>query len=64
MFWETENMAMAMYLDKILGSKTKVNVSSVLVGHPERSIVENELAKEADTSKCASNSPKSRAQFS
>lgn len=42
-------MAIAMYLDKILGSKTKVNVLSVLVGHPERSIVENELAKEAGT---------------
>jgi len=42
-------MAIAMYLDKILGSKTKVNVLSVLVAHPERSIVENELAKEAGT---------------
>jgi predicted nucleotidyltransferase len=39
-----------MYLDKILGSKTKVNALSVLVGHPERNIVENELAKEADAS--------------
>jgi hypothetical protein len=31
-FWKTENVAIAMYLDKILGSKTKVNVLSVLVG--------------------------------
>jgi predicted nucleotidyltransferase len=36
-----------MYLDKILGSKTKINLLCVLVAHPERSIVENELAKEA-----------------
>jgi len=40
----------AMYLDKILGSKTKVNVLSVLVAHPERGVVENELAKEAGAS--------------
>jgi len=39
-----------MYLDKILGSKTKINVLSVLVAHPERSIIENELAKEAGAS--------------
>ena len=39
-----------MYLDKILGSKTKVNALSVLVTHPERGIVENELAKEAGAS--------------
>jgi len=39
-----------MYLDKILGSKTKINLLSVLVPHPERSIVENELAKEAGMS--------------
>lgn len=39
-----------MYLDKILGSKTKVNALSVLVEHPERKIVENELAKEAGAS--------------
>jgi len=39
-----------MYLDKILGSKTKVNALSVLVAHPERGIVENELAKEAGAS--------------
>jgi len=39
-----------MYLDKILGSKTKVNALSVLVAHPERGIVENELAKEAGVS--------------
>lgn len=36
-----------MYLDKLLGSKTKVNLLSVLVSHPERSIIESELAKEA-----------------
>lgn len=39
-----------MYLDKILGSKTKINALSVLVAHPERSIIENELAKEAGVS--------------
>ncbi len=39
-----------MYLDKILGSKTKINLLSVLVSHPERRIVENELAKEAGVS--------------
>jgi predicted nucleotidyltransferase len=39
-----------MYLDKILGSKTKINVLSVLVARPERSIIENELAKEAGVS--------------
>jgi len=39
-----------MYLDKILGSKTKINALSVLVAHPERSIIENELAKEAGSS--------------
>lgn len=36
-----------MYLDRILGSRTKINVLSVLLARPERSIVENELAKEA-----------------
>jgi len=39
-----------LYLDKILGSKTKVNALSVLVTQPERRIVENELAKEAGVS--------------
>jgi len=39
-----------MYLDRILGSKTKINVLSFLVTHPERSIVENELAREAGVS--------------
>ncbi len=39
-----------LYLDKILGSKTKINLLSVLVSHPERSVVENELAKEAGVS--------------
>ena len=32
-----------MYLDKILGSKTKINALSVLVAHPERSIIENDV---------------------
>jgi len=41
---------MFMYLDKILGSRTKINLLSVLVAHPERTIVENELAKEAGMS--------------
>jgi predicted nucleotidyltransferase len=41
---------MRMYLDKILGSKTKINLLSVLVSHPDRRIVENELAKEAEIS--------------
>jgi predicted nucleotidyltransferase len=36
-----------MYLDKLLGSKTKINLLSVLVSHPERSLIESELAKEA-----------------
>jgi predicted nucleotidyltransferase len=39
-----------MYMDKILGTKTKINILSVLVAQPERSIIENELAKEADMS--------------
>jgi len=43
-------MAIAMYLDKILGSKTKINSLFVLIAHPERSIMENELAKEASAS--------------
>jgi predicted nucleotidyltransferase len=47
---ENRKLAKAMYLDKILGSKTKVNALSVLVEHPERNIVENELAKEAGAS--------------
>jgi len=33
-----------------LGSKTKVNALSVLVAHPDRAIVESELAKEANAS--------------
>jgi predicted nucleotidyltransferase/DNA-binding transcriptional ArsR family regulator len=36
-----------MYLDKLLGSKTKINLLSVLVSKPERSFIESELAKEA-----------------
>ncbi len=39
-----------MYLDKILGSKTKINALSVLVAYPERGFIENELAKEAGAS--------------
>lgn len=39
-----------MYLDRILGSRTKINVLSVLLTSPERSIVENELAREAGMS--------------
>jgi predicted transcriptional regulator len=39
-----------MYLDKILGTKTKINVLSVLIAQPDRSIIENELAKEANVS--------------
>ena len=39
-----------MYMDKILGTKTKINTLSVLVVQPERSIIENELAKEAGVS--------------
>jgi predicted nucleotidyltransferase len=39
-----------MYMDKILGTKTKINVLSVLIAQPERSIIENELAKEASVS--------------
>ena len=39
-----------MYLDKFLGSKTKINLLSVLVSHPERSLIESELAKEAGVS--------------
>jgi len=39
-----------MYMDKILGTKTKINTLSVLVAQPERSIIENELAKEAGVS--------------
>lgn len=36
-----------MYLDKILGSKTKINILATLVSNPERSYVEKELAKES-----------------
>lgn len=38
---------MIMYLDKILGSKTKINVLSTLVSNPERTFVEKELATES-----------------
>jgi len=36
-----------MYLERLLGSKTKINVLSVLLARPERSIIEKEMAKEA-----------------
>jgi len=56
-FWKTEiyfgkpkTLVIALYLDKILGSKTKINALSVLVTHPKRRIVESELAKEAGAS--------------
>jgi len=39
-----------MYLDRVLGSRTKINALSVLLASPERSIVESELAKEAGAS--------------
>jgi predicted nucleotidyltransferase len=39
-----------MYLDKLLGSKTKINLLSVLVSNPDRSLIESELAKEAGAS--------------
>jgi len=36
-----------MYLDRILGSTTKVNALSVLISNPKRSFMEIELAKES-----------------
>ena len=36
-----------MYLDRILGSTTKINALSVLVSNPKRSFMEIELAKES-----------------
>lgn len=39
-----------MYLDRILGSKTKINVLSTLISNPKRSFVEKELAKESGCS--------------
>ncbi len=41
---------MTMYLDRILGSKTKVNALSVLIEKPDRKILEIELAKDAGSS--------------
>jgi predicted nucleotidyltransferase len=38
---------MNMYLDKILGSKTKINVLATLVSNPKRTYVEKELAIES-----------------
>jgi len=46
----TENVWSFMYLDRIIGSKTKVNLLSVLVSRPGRSIIESDLAKEAGVS--------------
>jgi predicted nucleotidyltransferase/predicted transcriptional regulator len=39
-----------MYLDKLLGSKTKINLLSVLVSNPSRGFIESELAKNAGAS--------------
>jgi predicted nucleotidyltransferase len=39
-----------MYLDRILGSKTKVNALAVLVENPDKKILEMELAKDAGSS--------------
>lgn len=38
-----------MYLDRILGSTTKVNALSVLISNPRRSFLEIELAKESSS---------------
>ncbi len=37
-----------MYLERVLGSKTKVNVLAVLVQSPDKGVIESELAKQAD----------------
>ncbi len=39
-----------MYLDKILGSTTKVNALSVLISNSSRVYLENELARESGAS--------------
>ena len=39
-----------MFLDRILGSKTKVNALSVLIENPSKKVLEMELAKEAGSS--------------
>lgn len=39
-----------MYLDRILGSATKINILSALIANPQRSFVEKELAKESGCS--------------
>ncbi|ODS42397.1 MAG: hypothetical protein MSIBF_03470 [Candidatus Altiarchaeales archaeon IMC4] len=39
-----------MYLDKILGTRTKINAIYILLKDPARAYIEKELAKEADTS--------------
>ncbi|MCX9013031.1 MAG: hypothetical protein OIN66_18170 [Candidatus Methanoperedens sp.] len=39
-----------MYLDRILGSTTKINILYTLISNPQRSFVEKELAKESGCS--------------
>ncbi len=39
-----------MYLDRILGSTTKINALAALVSHPEKSYVEKDLARECGAS--------------
>ncbi len=39
-----------MYLDRILGSATKINILYTLISNPQRSFVEKELAKESGCS--------------
>jgi len=39
-----------MYLDRILGSATKINILNTLIANPQRSFVEKELAKESGCS--------------
>ena len=37
-----------MYLDRILGSTTKINALSVLISNPKRGFMEIELAKKSE----------------
>jgi len=39
-----------MYLDRILGSKTKVNALATLVSNPDKKFLESELSMESGTS--------------
>jgi predicted transcriptional regulator len=41
---------MDMYLDRILGTKTKINILFALVSNPEKSYVEKDLARECNAS--------------